>query len=411
MTFSRLQTGVRVSFWVAGLAIAASAHGATTSTLDLSAGVGFSSNPSLQLGSKSSAFGRFSALGTHEWQSERTTTSLSAYGENTTYSSGYGSKQIFDLRASTVHAVSPTLSIFGNLGFQGDVNGQLSNRFASATPDLEPPPPDQPTPVIVDDTTFIGFGGRQYRLSGLVGLSMRANERGTVSLSAGAQRNFTSGNQRNANYNSYFGTAAYNHQFSERTSAGFSTNIQYQDYDNGLSSSVVNPLVTVSRQFSDQLQGTAAVGLLLNRQKLLGGGSDSSIDPSFSFSLCRLRERDRLCARVSREARNSLGTGFGPQASSLGISTLAGVNYSRQLDANQSIQASVSATRYSTKLSAGNDLNTTYLTFLAGYDRKIRQRLAVGVTAGARRLFQAGTDPKTDINANGYLRYRLGDIQ
>ncbi|MCY7281126.1 MAG: hypothetical protein LH610_09580 [Sphingomonas bacterium] len=416
---SRLQTGIRVSFWVAGMAVTSSAYGATRSTLDLSAGVGVSSNPSLQLDSQSSVFGRISALGTHWWQSERTTTTLSAYGENTTYSRGYGSKQIFDLRASSVHAVSPTLSIYGNLGFQGDVDGQLSNRFASATPGFNPQQPDQPAPVIdqplppviVDDATFIGLGGRQYRLSGQVGLSMRANERGTVSLSAGAQRNFASGSQSNANFNSYFGTAAYDHQFSARTSAGFSTNIQYQDYDNGLSSTVVNPLVTVSRQFSDQLQGSAAVGLLLSRQDLLGGGSDSSIDPSFSFSLCRLGERDRFCGRVSRDARSSLGVGSGLQANSLAISTLAGVNYSRQLDANQSIQASLSAVRSSTKLSSGDDLRTTYLTFLTGYDRKISQRFAVGANAGARKLFQAGRDPKTDINATAYLRYRFGDIE
>lgn len=412
MAAIRLQTGVRVTVWVAGLAIAASAHSATTSTLDLSAGVGFSSNPSLQLGGESSMFGRFSGLGTHEWQSERTTTSLSAYGENTTYLRGYGSKQIFDLRARTIHSVSPTLSIFGNLGFQGDVDGQLSNRFASPTPDLAPPPPDQTAPpVIIDDGTLIGFGGRQYRLSGQVGLSMRANERSTVSLSAGAQRNFASGSRSNSNLNSYFATGAYDYQLNERTSAGFSTNVQYQDYDNGLSSSVINPLVTVSHTFSDQLQGTAAVGLLVTRQEQLVGGSDSSIDPSFSFSLCRRGDRDRLCGRLSRDARHSLDVGFGPQSGSLVISTLGSVNYTRQLDANQSLQASVSAVRYSTNLSGGDDLQTTYLTFLTGYDRKIRQRLAVGVNGGARRLFQAGRDPRTDINASAYLRYRLGDLQ
>ena len=411
MAALRFQTGIRFSCWVAGLAITASAHGATTTTLDLSVGLGASSNPSLRLGGQSSLFGRFSARGTQEWQSERTTTSLSAYAENTTYSTGSRSQQIFDLRAASVHAVSSTLSIFGNLSFQGDVNGQLSNRFASAAPDLAPPPPDQSPPVILDDATFIGLGGRQYRLSGQIGLSMRANERSTVSLSAGAQRNFTSGSQSNSNLSSYFATAAYGYQLNERTSAGFSTNVRFQNSDNGLSSTVINPLLTVSRTFSDQLQGTAAIGLLLTRQKQVSGGSDSSIDPSFSFDLCRRGDRDRLCGRLSRDARNSLSVGFGPQTDSLVISTLAGIDYSRQLDANQSIQASMSAAHSSTKYSGGDNLQRTYLTFLVGYDRKIRERLAVGVNAGARRLFQDGRDPKTDINASGYLRYRLGDIK
>lgn len=419
MTMSNFRTRIRASLYVAGLVITSAAHGATRSTLDLSAGIGASSNPSLQIGGDASAFGRFSALGTHEWRSERTTTVLSAYGENTTYlSGGYGSKQIFDLRARSTHSVNPNLTVFGNLGFQGDVNGQLSNRFTSVTPAFDSPPSDQPTPVVSDDPTFIlndptfigGFNGRQYRLSGLVGLSMRANERGTISLSAGAQRNFTSGGDSNVDFNTYFGTAAYDHQFSERTSAGFSTNVQYQDFDHGLSSFVVNPLITARRQFSDQLVGTAAVGLLFTRQELLGGGTDSSIDPSFSFSLCRLGERDRLCGRVSRDARSSRA-GFGPQANAPAITTLASVNYSRQLDAKQSIQLSVSAIRSSSQFSDGDNFRTSYLTFLAGYDRKVRERLAVGVTGGARKLFQPGADPKTDINANAFLRYRLGALQ
>jgi len=412
MTVSHLQTAARVTFLVVGLAMTASVQGATRSTLDLSAGVGFSTNPSLQLDSKSALFGRVSALGMHEWRSERTTTTLSAYAENTTYSRGNGSKQLFDLSARTIHSVNPNLSIFGTLSFQGDVDGQLSNRFIRATPDLIlPPPTDQPGPLIVDDATLIGFGGRQYRLSGQVGATIRATARSSVSLSAGAQRNFASGSLSNANMNSYFATASYDHQISERTSAGFSTNFQYQDYDNGLSSSVINPLLTVSRQFSDQFQGSAAVGLLFSRQEQADGGSDSSIDPSFSFSLCRRGERDRLCARVSRDARNSLSVGFGPQAESLVISTLGSVDYSRQLDANQSVRASISAVRSSSQFSEGDDRRTTYLTFLTGYDRKIRQRLAVGVTGGARRLFQDGRDPKTDLNASAYLRYRLGDVE
>ena len=106
---------------------------------------------------------------------------------NTTYS-GYGSKQIFDLRARTVHAVSPNVSIFGNLGFQGDFAGQLSNRFVTATPDIILPPPDPSLPVIVDDPNLIGFGGRQYRLSGQLGVSVRTSRAERLRFPDGAQR-------------------------------------------------------------------------------------------------------------------------------------------------------------------------------------------------------------------------------
>ena len=412
MKTSVLNVAMRLPLWVAGLAIAGSAHSATKSTLDLSAGVGASTNPQLQIGGRGSAFGRISALGTHEWRSERTTTSISLFGENTTYFKGYGSKQIFDLNARSTHQVNSTWSIFGSVGFQGDFGGQLSNRFATTTPDFTPVLDNQPPPsVILDDPSFIGFGGRQYRLSGSVGVSIRASARSSVSLSGGAQRSFGTGIQRIGNYNSYFGNASYDYKFSERTSAGLGVNLQYQDYDNGSSSSVINPVVTARHQFSDQIQGTASVGVLLTRQSLIGGGSVHSVDPSFALGLCRTSARDRLCGRVSREARNSFGLGTIGRAGSLLTSTTAEVDYSRQLNANESIQMAFSVSRYSTTISGLDDVRTTYLTFLTGYDRKLGQRLAVGANAGARRVLFAGRDPKTDYSGTVYLRYRLGDIK
>jgi hypothetical protein len=405
---------------MAGVAISTSAFGATRSYLDLTAGVGASSNPSLSVDSESSAFGRLSGLGMHQWRSERTITSLSAYAENTTYLRGNGSTQIFDLRGDVVHTVSPTLSIFGNVGFQGDVNGQLSNRFTNSMPNFINPPPEQtgqpvqplqPDPVILDDDTFIGLNGRRYRLSGEAGFSLRTSARGTVSLSAGAQRNFSGSGGNQSDFNSYFGTGSWQLQFSERTSGGASVNVQYQDYDNGLSSTVINPLVNVSHQFTDQIYGSAAVGLLFTKQEQLFGGSDSSIDPSFSFSLCKASERERFCGRLSRDARKTNGAVTGSESNTLMITTLLSADYSRQIDVNQSVQASLTGSRSSEKSSIGDNFRTTYLTFLAGYDRKVRQRVAVGATAGVRKLFRSGSDPKIDVNAAAYLRYRLGDIQ
>ena len=412
MTNLRFKAAVRVPLWVAGLAIAGTGHTAERSTLDLTASVGVSTNPGLQLNGTSSAFGRISGLGMHEWRSERTTTSISLYGENTTYLNGYGSKQIFSLNGHTSHEVNPNLTIFGNLGFQGDFGGQLSNRFATTTPDLTTPPNDElPPSVILDDPTLNGFSGRQYRLSGQLGLSMRASARSSVSLSAGAQRNFAKGGLSNANYNSYFGNASWDTQFSERLSAGLGVNAQYQDYDNGGTSSVLNPYVSVRHQFSDEIEGRASVGLLLTHQKQPGFGSSNSVDPSFSFSICKANSHERLCARGSRETRSSFGLGTITSSSSLGISTSAGIDYSRQLDANQSVQAAVTATRYSTSGSSVADFRSTYLNFLVGYDRKLRERLSAGANAGARKFFVAGRDPKTDFSATAYVRYRLGDIQ
>ena len=413
-----LRHGLKLSACAAGLAISSSAIGATRSYLDVTAAVGAASNPSLGFDSKASAFGRLSGLGMHEWRSERTTTSLTGYAENTTYLSGNGSSQLFDLRGNVVHAASPILSIFATVGFQGDKNGQLSNRFTTPFPDfLTPTPeqPDQPTqpePIVIDDNNrFIGLDGRHYRLNADAGLTLRTSARGSISLSAGAQRSFSSGSGNQTDYNSYFSTASWQMQFTERTSGGLSANVQYQDYDNGLSATVINPLATISHQFTDQIYGSASVGLLLTKQDQFLGGSDSSVDPSFSFRLCKTTERERFCGRLSRDARNSLNAFSAEQASALTISTLASFDYSRQIDANQSIQASLTGSRSTGQQSLGDDFRSTYLTLLVGYDRKVRQRIAVGAQAGVRKLFSDGPDPKIDVNANAYVRYRLGDIQ
>ncbi|HSU68619.1 MAG TPA: hypothetical protein VLJ39_17190, partial [Tepidisphaeraceae bacterium] len=101
----------------------------TTDYIDLEAGLGFSTNPLLQLHSHSTAFGRVSAYGVHSWETEQGSTTLTGYVENTTYFRDYGSKQIFDLGAHTNQRVSQTVTLFGDLDFSGDFAGQLSNRL------------------------------------------------------------------------------------------------------------------------------------------------------------------------------------------------------------------------------------------------------------------------------------------
>jgi hypothetical protein len=412
MTTPRRSNAVRVPLWVVLLTVGGAAQTATRSTLDLSAGVGAASNPQLTVDDQSSAFGRISASGMHEIRSERTVTTLSLFAENTSYLKGHGSEQIFDLRGHTVHQVSANMSIFGDLGFQGDFGGQLSGRFAGTTPDLDVPPVDQPVPpVVLDDPISTGFDDRQYRLSGQVGLSLQTSARSSIALSAGAQRSFGGDDLSNADYVNYFGNGAYDHRFNEHSSAGLGVNLQYYDYDNGRSSSVLNPYLSARHQFSDQVQGTATVGVLITRQEQFLGGSVKSMDPSFSFSLCKVNTRGRLCGRASRDARSSFRLGTGIGSSALAISTSAGVDYSRQIDANQSIQVALVATRDSTKESGVADFHSTYFSLLGGYDRKLRERLAVGVNGGARKYSGPGKDPKADITATAFLRYRLGDTK
>jgi hypothetical protein len=53
----------------------------------------------------------------------------------------------------------------------------------------------------------------------------------------------------------------------------------------------------------------------------------------------------------------------------------------------------------------------TYDRAAASYSRRIATRLFGGVNLAARKLTQNGPDPKTDLNASLFIRYRLGDVQ
>lgn len=383
----------------------------TTDYIDLEAGLGISSNPLLRLDSQSSAFGRISAYGVHSWESERGTTTLTGYLENTTYLKDYGSKQIFDLGAHTSQKVSPTVTVFGDLGFTGDFAGQLSNRLISVPSGPVVPEPGNPLPPTTTNPDFFGFAGREYRVNGSLGASIRSGTRGTISLSAGAQRSwFTGGSNSDADYNSYFASAGYSQQISERTSAGASVNVQRQDFRHGDWANIVNPVFTVNTQLSETITAQGAVGILAIQQHS-DGRSDHSVTPSFSGSLCSNGQVSRWCAHVSRDAQSALSARVANGSGEAAVTTTASVDYYRRLTANDTLQASLSGTRYSTPGSLnGNNFSTTYVSAVVGYDRKVGRRIYAGVQGGVRKLFQDGPDPKMDFNASVYLRYRLGDL-
>jgi hypothetical protein len=385
----------------------------TANYIDLTASLGFSSAPQLGFNNSSSIFGRIAASGVHSWSTERSSTSIQAYVDNTTYFHSYGSQQIFDVSANTNFAASPTVSLFGGANFSGDVNGQLSNRFLSnpaGPPPVTSPGNPLPPPSVVPDV--LGFNGRNYRLSGQFGASILASERSTVSLSAGGQHSWFTGNSVD-NYTSFFGSVGYSHLVSERTGIGATLHLNRQDYTRGGWANVVNPTLTAHSQLSETLSGDAAVGVLYIEQKNLGF-TTHDVSPSFSGSLCNSMTLSRWCVRVARDASSALDTRIANLGTRATIHTILAADYYRSLSPYDTIQAQLTATRYSGSSSlpgTSQSQSSTYISGVLGYDRKIGHRLAAGVQGGARKLYEIGPDRKVDVNANVYIRYRLGDIQ
>jgi hypothetical protein len=395
---------------VALLLASGSAGAKTTDYIDLEAGAGFSSNPLLQLNSRSTGFGRISAYGLHSWSTERGSTTLTGYLENTTYFRDYGSKQIFDLTAGTNQRVSPTVTLFGNADFSGDFAGQLSNRLINVPSQPVVPVPGNPLPPPTANPDIFGFNGRQYRVSGDVGASIRSGARGTISISAGAQRSWFTGGNSDADYNSYFATGGYSQQVSERTSVGASVQFQRQDFRHGDWANIVNPSLTLRTQLSENMFADAAVGVMAIDQRT-DDQKDHKVTPSVSGEICREDSLSRFCAHVSRDAQSALSARLVNASGGAAITTTAGVDYFRRLSERETVQASLTGTRYDSPASLnGLRLRTTYLSGVVGYDRKVGNRIYAGISGGARKLFQVGPDPKLDVNANVYLRYRLGDL-
>jgi hypothetical protein len=391
---------------------AAPAAADTTDMLDIEAGLGFSSNPFLRIPSQSTAFGRLSLTGLHSIRSEKGTTTFRAYLENTSYVRDYGSKQIFDLNAHTDQAVSPTVTVYGDLDFSGDFAGQLSNRLIGVPSQPPVVDPANPLPPGTTNPDLFGLQGRQYRLSGNVGASIRSGERGTISLSGGAQHLFFTGRSSPDDYNIFFASGGYTTQLSERTSVGGTLYLQRQDFKGSSYSNIVNPTLTLHTQLRPSLTADAGVGVMIvNRHD--NGDSSTYVTPSFSAGLCSNTKFSTWCAHISRDAASALNSGISTSGGTTTITTSGSLTYFRRLGEKDTLQASLSASRYSSpsRLStSSNNFSTTYVSGVVGYDRKLGQRWATGVNGGVRKLFQDGPDPKLDLNASIYVRYRLGDL-
>ena len=118
-------------------------------------------------------------------------------------------------------------------------------------------------------------------------------------------------------------------------------------------------------------------------------------------------ERDTFCARVAVDEETP--TTAGPARSVSGD-----IDYSRHLNATDTIEFALSAVHYSSPVSFVSGLtfsNSDYYRAAADYTRTLGHRLFGGVSLAARKVTQNGPDPKSDLNASLFVRYRFGSLQ
>jgi hypothetical protein len=375
--------------------------------VDLEAGAGYGTNPNLRFGDDTgSGFGRVSAHAVHTRVSARTTTVLSAFGQETFYTNNYSSGLSLDLNARHSARVSEKLQIFGDADFAYDKGGQLDTRILGIPNVPIAPGSVQPPELLIPGGDFLSVTGRQYRASADFGGQLSLSTRDFLTASSGIAHSVFKGGGFDTHYTSIPLSIGYDRQLSPRTTVGARLSATRTDYDGPDSVWVATPQATFQTALSERLSFTGALGV---SYASIDNGIDTrhSTGVAADASLCSHGNRDQFCARasISQEA----ATTAGPTRS-----ITAGLDYSRQLDADQTIRFSLDANRYSSQRSfiIGQTFShATYVRAAADYTRRLGDRWFGGVSVASRKLAQRGPDPKSDVSGSLFIRYRLGDIR
>ena len=375
--------------------------------LEVEGGIGYSTNPLLELGSDTGrGFGRISLHAVHSRVSERSTTVLSAYAQNVSYFGRYGSQQSASLTARHDTALNEHVRLFVDAAASFDKGGQLDTRIIGL-PEVPPLPGSSGLPPVLlpPNGDFLSITGRTYRVAAHAGGSFALSPRDDLTISGGAEHVAFRGFEH-TDYTTIPVSLAYDRVLSARTTVGARVVYEDTDYSGPAHVRVITPQLTARMLLSPRLTVDGAIGASFASVDT-GISTTHSTGLSAQGNLCWQGEHDSLCARASTSEQTA--TVAGPARS-----VSAGVDYSRTLDAVSSISFSVGVDRYSAPISviaARTFSSSTYYRAAADYSRQIGHRLYGGVNIAARKVTEAGPDPKADLNASLFVRYRFGDVQ
>jgi hypothetical protein len=375
--------------------------------LDIEAGAGYSTNPQLSLTSDNGrAFGRIAAHAVYTRLSDRSTTVLSAFAQNLTYTSRYGSQQSLSVDARHDTAVNERLRLFADASAGYDEGGQLDTRILGV-PDVPPLPgtPATPPQLLLPGSDFLSVTGKYYRFAAHGGGSLALSALDSLNFSGGIERAVFRSRLQDSDYWTIPASIGYDRQISPRTHIGARLAYQHTDYNGPATFRMVTPQATLRVLLSERLTFDAAAGVSFARVDD-GTRVHKSTGADAEASLCNRGETSNFCARAG--VHQQIATTAGP-AKSINV----GVDYSHRLDADSSIQFSLEASHYSAPISviAGQTFSrSNYYRAAADYTRKIGNRLFGGVNVAARKLTEAGPDPDADFSASLFIRYRFGDV-
>lgn len=376
--------------------------------LDLEGGVGYSTNPQLSFGTNRGAGDGYVSLhAVHTRITARTTTLLSAFAQETAYTRHFGSNQSLSVNARHDAAVSEKLRLFidGNASY--DKNGLLDTRILSipSVPVL-PGTPDIPPQILPPGSDFLAVTGRHYYFSADAGGQLSLSPHDSLDFSSGVQRSVFRSRGADTGYWAIPAAIGYDRQLSPRADVGGRVAFVYTNYDGPTRIWTVTPQLTTSLRLSERMSLNGALGVSFASVDD-GVQTRHSTGLAGSVALCNAGEHSHLCARASVDQQTATVAGPAKTIS-------ADLDYSRQLNANSSIALSVGGSHFSQPISVitGQSFSTSnYYRAAASYTRGFGHRLFGGVNFAARKVTERGPDPKADLNASLFIRYRFGDLQ
>jgi len=379
----------------------------STSYADLEAGAGYATNPILsQANSPGEGFGRISVHAVHTRVSARTTTVLYGYAQSLFYTRHYGSEQSVDVNARHDALVNEHVRVFGDLDASYDRGGQLDTTIIGV-PNVPPPPGTTVPPLLLPGgSDFLSVTGKQYRESGHIGVQLSLSPRDSLTATGGVEHVVFKSGSLDTNYTTIPVSLGYSRQINPRTSVGARVVAQHTDYSGPSSFNVVSPEATFQTNLTERMSLSGAVGVSFASVDN-GISTRHSTGLTANANLCSINPRGHLCIVGAIDQESA--TVAGP-ARNISV----GADYSRRLNADDTINFSLSGNRYSSPISVitGRTFShATYVRAAGDYTRRLGDRWFGGVTLAARKVTQSGPDPDAYISGSLFIRYRLGDVR
>lgn len=330
------------------------------------------------------------------------TTNIGASIMRTDYSSTFTGSTDYSVNASSSQKLSDLTSFSFGAGFSSNIRNAL---YPVVDPSL-PIVIDPTAPIIVDPSATVTFADRTETISGQAGFSTTLSPLDSLSVSANASRvtfrNLFATGARN--YDSYGTGLSFMHQVAADTSIGLSFNASRSNYrqTNIGDGTQLSPNLVLNTNLGPRVVLNASAGVTFSDTDL-GFIKQKTTSFSGSFSLCRNGDRSHYCLDGSQRVAPTALQGNSKV-------TAFGLSYGYTIDDLSDIGAHVSYSRAQelTALTSTN-VKTDYTSANISYNRKIRDRLSLIISATYSDSYDSSFDIAANYAGSIGVRYRLGE--